>query len=526
MQSQVDEILNRWPTVGLAFGVVGDGSLEFFSAHGLADIATKTPVTEDTVFRIGSITKTFTAVAAMQLAERGLVDLDAPADEYLRAYRLVPADPDWRAATVRHLLTHTAGIGEQVPRSSALRRNFGVTVPMGRPVPTLAEHYRGHVRLDTEPGTRFRYTDHGPATVGQIVEDVTGVPLDLYLREHVFLPLGMTSTDLLRSEIVRPRVATGYVLRAHGPRPVTERQFLTAAAGSAYSTPTDMARYLQALLGGGANEHGAVLKPATLATMFEAQYRPDPRLAGVGLAFLRGDAGGHLTVEHQGTLPGFKSQVFLAPDDRIGVMAFSNGTIRGETWLPVEMGGVLSELIGAPPAGVRTDVPQHPEVWGDLCGRYPVAVPLSDVRIKAFLGAGFEVLVRGGRLHLRFLSPIPPLYKGFLLHPDDENDPYAFRIEFSGLGMATIPMQVVFSRDPDTGTVSVHLDLQSVSAEKQPVRTHPGRWITGALTRTAAAVAGSRHRGAHRPRGTSQAVTAVPETEPSTSTEPEPAEYR
>jgi MYXO-CTERM domain-containing protein len=277
---------------------------------------------------------------------------------------------------------------------------------------------------------------------------------------------------------------------------VTERQFVTAAAGAAYSSPRDMARYLAALLGRGTNEHGSVLEPATLAAMFEAQYRPDPRLAGVGLAFLRVAAGGHLMVEHQGTLPGFKSQIFLAPDDGVGVMAFSNGTIRGETWLPVEMGGLLGDLIGAPPERIRTDVPQHPDIWGDLCGRYSVAVPLSDVRIKAFLGAGFEVFIRGGRLWLRFLSPLPPLYRGFPLHPDDENDPYAFRIEFGGLGAATMPMQVVFSRRPDTGTVTVHVDLQSVSAEKQPGRTN--RWITGGLTLAAAAagvVLRRRHRG-------------------------------
>ena len=506
LKARVDRILNRWPAVGLAFGVVRDGSLEFF-AHGLADIDTRTPIAEDTVFRIASITKTFTAIAAMQLVEEGLVDLDAPADEYLRAYELVPADPGWRPATVRHLLTHTAGIGEQVPRSAALRRDFGVTVPMGRPVPTLAEHYRGRVRLDTEPGSRFRYTDHGPTAVGQIVEDVTGQPLDRYLREHVFTPLGMTSTDLLRSDVVRPRIATGYVLRARGAKAVTERQFVTAAAGAAYSTPDDMARYVQALLGGGANEHGSVLKPATLATMFDAQYRPDPRLAGVGLAFLRGDAGGHLTVEHQGTLPGFKSQIFLAPDDGVGVMVFSNGTIRGESWLPVESSRLLSELIGVPPAAVRTDVPHHPEVWGDLCGRYSVAVPLSDVRIKAFLGAGFEVFLRGGRPWFRFLSPIPPLYTGFPLHPDDENDPYAFRIEFGGLGMATIPMQIVFSRDPDTGSVTVHVDLQSVSAEKQPARTTPRRRVTGALAVAAGVAVAVRLRSKHRRR---EVATASP----------------
>ena len=481
VQRRVDEILNRWPAVGLAFGVVRDGSLDFFSAHGLADIATQLPVSEDTVFRIASITKTFTAVAAMQLVERGLVDLDAPANDYLRAYELMPREPGWRPATLRHLLTHTAGMDEEVPRSAALRRDFGVSVAMGRRVPTLAEYYRGRLVLGAEPGTRFRYSDHGPAAVGQIVEDVSGEPLDRYLREQVFSPLGMTHTDLARSDRVRPGLATGYVLRARGPRAVTERQAVMGAAGGAYSTPRDMARYLQALLGGGANEHGSVLEPATLATMFEPQYRPDPRLAGVGLAFLRSLSAGHLLVEHQGTLPGFKSQIFLAPDDGVGVMAFTNGTRRGETWLPVETAGVLDLLLGVPGPAVRTDVPQHPEIWGELCGRYPVAVPLSDVRIKAFLGSGFEVFVRGGRLHLRFLSPVPPLYRGFVLHPDDEKDPYAFRIEFGGFGMATIPLQVVFGRDPGGGTMTVHVDLQSVSARKQPASTASGRRVAGAL---------------------------------------------
>src|SRR3954452_25138927 len=213
MKARVGEILNRWPAVGLAFGVVRDGSLEFFSAHGLADIETRIPIAEDTVFRIGSITKTFTAIAVLQLVEQGVVDLDASANEYLRAYQLVPADPGWRPATVRHLLTHTAGIGEQVPRSAALRRDFGVSVPMGRPVPTLAEYYRGGLRLDAEPGTRFRYSDHGPTTLGQLVEDVSGLPFDRYLREQVFAPLGMSDTDVVRSDRIRQRLATGYTLR-------------------------------------------------------------------------------------------------------------------------------------------------------------------------------------------------------------------------------------------------------------------------------------------------------------------------
>ena len=109
-RARVDEILNRRPAVGLAVGVVRDGRLEFFHGHGLADIASNTPITEDTVFRIGSITKLFTAIAVMQLCEQGLVDLDAPANDYLRAYQLIPAEAGFRPATLRHLLTHTAGI--------------------------------------------------------------------------------------------------------------------------------------------------------------------------------------------------------------------------------------------------------------------------------------------------------------------------------------------------------------------------------------------------------------------------------
>ena len=325
MKARVDAILNRHPALGFALGVVRNGSLEFFHTHGFADLASSRPVTEDTVFRVASITKTFTAIAVMQLWEQGLVDLDAPANDYLRAYQLIPANTSWRPATVRHLLTHTAGIPEQVPRSGIFRTDFGESVKLGRPVPSLADYYRGGLRLNAEPGTMFRYGDHGPATLGQIVEDVCGTSLNRYLREHVFEPLGMTDTTLVRSEVVQSRLAIGYKLSSTGLKPVTDREVVTAGASGIYSTPKDMARYLAALLGGGANEHGSMLKPATLASMFAAQYQPDPRIPGMGLAFWRRTAGGHLVVEHQGIIPGFDSQILVAPDDGLGLMAFTNG---------------------------------------------------------------------------------------------------------------------------------------------------------------------------------------------------------
>jgi len=497
LTARIDEMLNRWPAVGLAVGVVRDGSLEFFSGHGVADIATKAPITEDTIFRIASITKTFTAIAAMQLWERGLVDLDAPANDYLRAYRLVPAKAGFGPATVRHLLTHTAGVGEVVPPSGVFRPDFGESVKAGHPVPSLAEYYGGALRLGAKPGTRFRYTNHGIATVGQIVEDVSGQPLAHYLREHVFENLGMMSTTLTRSDVDTSRLATGYTLSSGGAKVIPLRDMATAGAASAYSTPRDMARYLAALLGGGANEHGSVLEPATLATMFEAHYQSDPRLPGIGLTFFRVNAGGHPVIEHQGVLPGFNSQIFVAPDDGVGVMAFTNGSNGAMLWMPTETGRILTELLGAPDEKIRADVAQHPEMWAEICGWYHLPGPLTDWRARSMIGAGVEVFVRGGKLVLRFLTPIPALYKGFTLHADDPDDPYAFRIDLAGSGLSTF--RIVFARDPATDVMDVHLDLMPLSAQKRPESLNPRRWaLAGAVVAGATVLAGRRRARRHR----------------------------
>jgi CubicO group peptidase (beta-lactamase class C family) len=501
VDARVDRIVNRRPTVGLAVGVIREGRLEYFRGHGVADIASHTPITEDTIFRIASITKTFTAIAVMQMWERGLVDLDAPANDYLRAYELVPAKTCHRPATVQHLLTHTAGIPEVVPPRGALMPDYGESVRVGRRLPSLAEYYRGALRLEAEPGTRFTYGNHGPATLGQIVEDVSGEPLDRYFRQHIFEPLGLADTDLLRSERVRSRLATGYEMGHTGPKAVAVREFVTAGAASIYSTPRDMARYVAALLRGGANEHGSVLEPATLATMFEPHYQPDPRIPGLGLTFFRGDLGGRRAVEHQGTLPGFHSQIYLAPDDGFGVLAFTNGSRLDDFWLPAEMSSQLGQLLRVRVGAIPTDVPHHSELWGDLCGWYKLEAPLTAVRLRAMLGAGAEVFVRRGRLMLRALTPIPLLYRGFELHPDDADDPYAFRIDLSDYELGSL--RVVFGLDDGGATSRVHLDIMPLTLHKRAAATNPRAWTTRALGAlgVAAAARAIRRRGTSSGKG-------------------------
>jgi CubicO group peptidase (beta-lactamase class C family) len=485
LQGRIDGILNRHPAVGLAVGVVRNGRLERFSGHGLADVASNTPITQDTVFRIGSITKTFTAIAVLQLWEQGLVDVDAPANDYLRAYRLIPARAAHRTATVRQLLTHTAGLPELLYPWRAYTPILGQTVRFGQPLPTLAEYYRGRLQLVAEPGTTHTYSNHGFATLGQLVQDVTGTPLDRWFRDRLFDPLAMVDTDLLRSERVRSRLATGYRVRSDGPHPVGDWDVVTPAAGSIYSTTSDMARYVAALLAGGTGEHGSILKPETLASMFAPHYQPDPRLPGMGLAFFRREVGGHLVVEHEGLVPGFSSQLTVAPDNGVGVLAFANGARGAAAWLGTEVSGLLRYLLGVPDERIRTDLPHHPELWGELCGWYGFRGSFRDVQRWFVLGA--EVFVRRGQLMLRALSPIPTLYRGLALHPDDNRDPSVFRVDLSHFGLGTV--RVVFSRKPGVGATAVHLEFAPalLSFDKQPATKNPRSWAAGALGAVAAA---------------------------------------
>jgi len=232
-----------------------------------------------------------------------------------------------------------------------------------------------------------------------------------------------------------------------------------------------------------------------MATMFEPHYQPDSRIPGNGLAFFRADLGGRLAVEHSGLLPGFDAQIFLAPDDGVGVMAFANGARRGMHWLAPEAAGMLRRLLGVPDSVIRTDVPHHPEIWADLCGWYRFSAHPTDPARFA-IGAGAEVLVRHGQLMIRLLSPIPALYRGFLLHPDDDRDPYVFRVELPWLGIGT--GRVIFSQQPGVGTTDIHLDFGPLSFQKQPAITNPRPWVTGALGAMAAAAAATA---VHRRRG-------------------------
>jgi len=493
LERRVAEVLDRWPCAGVAIAVVHDGSPKWFFSHGVADVGSGEPITEDTVFRIGSITKTVTAVAVMQLSEQGIVDLDAPASDYLRAFQLIPAEDSFRP-TVRHLLTHTAGVGYWRRFADLFQPWIGAGDRAGRSgALPLTEYYRRGLRVEVEPGTRWAYSNHGFAALGQIVEDVSGQPLDQYLGERIFAPTGMDHTDLIRSERVRSRLATGYVLRSRGLKPVADREVPTPGGAGIYSTAADVARYIAALQQIYAGGNGSVLKPESLASMFQPHFQLDPRLPGMGLAFELGEESGHKTVEKTGIVSGFHSAMMLAPDDRIGVLALTNtGGLDGRNAMAPLAAGLVRGLLGIPDQAIRTDIAARPETWSEICGWYsPDPGRVTNLFTRALWGAGAEVMVRDGRLMLKPLHPIPAIRRGMRLHPEDPDDPWVFRVEVPEYG---INLRVVFSRSPERGRTVTRLLTDMFSFEKRPDARNPRRLAGGALLAGATAIAIRKRR--------------------------------
>lgn len=486
LRRTVARLLARWPTAGLAVAVIDHGQPTWFHNHGVADVTTRAPVTPDTVFRVGSLTKTFTAVAILQLCEQGRVDLDVPANEYLRTFRLRPTRPDLQPATLRHLLTHTAGVGYWRRLSDLLHPASGSGVEARRLMP-LGEYYRRGLPQEVQPGTKWVYSNHGFAALGQVVEDVSGQTLRDYLIEHVLDPLGMDHTDLARSDRVRPRLATGYVVRARGLEPVADREVPTPGGGGLYSTSADLARYVECLLHGGQGPGGRILQPQTVAQLFAPHFQPDPRLPGMGLGFELGAEDGHRTVDKSGVVSGFLADLTMCPAAGVGVVVLANTGGLSAQGAPVPVGSVLMrQLLGLPEDPLRTDIPPRPDVWAELCGWYsPAPGPVTNLFARAFMGAGAEVVVDNHGLVLKPLNPVPALRRGMVLHPDDPDDPQVFRVDLSELGMGALP--VVFT-GTGNGDHPPRLWFDLMAFDKRPDVRNPRRLATASILTASAAL--------------------------------------
>jgi CubicO group peptidase (beta-lactamase class C family) len=300
----------EWQMEGIAVAWVDGGTTVYDAAFGEAKTGS--------VFRAGSVSKLFNAVAVMQLVEQGKLDLDAP----IPADRL-PANPFPGAppVTLRQLLSHRSGL----QRESSVGGYFDASEPtLGATVASL----RGSV-LVSPPGSENRYSNIGPSLAGQLAAEAAATGFPALQAERVFKPVRMKSSGWLRGDIPGATLLQSHLRVADGKGGFARRStpvfdLGTIPAGNLYTTSGDLARFIAMLAAGGDSPGGRVLKKETLDAMWEPQIDPKGTF---GLGFALGEWRGYRTVGHGGAVYGHSTALTYLPQEKIGVVVLCNEDI-------------------------------------------------------------------------------------------------------------------------------------------------------------------------------------------------------
>lgn len=311
----VDSLLNgsmksmRIP--GLSISVLKKGKVMYKKAYGYSNIELKSPATIQSNYLIGSVTKTFTAVAAMLLWEQGKFQLDDTIGEYL------PELPShWKPVTIRQLLNHTSDIATNLEKPDAFCK-FTFS----------PEHYTQQnvieetacLPLRFPPGSKFEYSGRNYFLIGMLIEKLTGKSYETFLREQIFLPLAMDKTSMINYEKLIPNRAAGYnqengvFTNSQQMNPVIE-----FADGGLVSTVEDLEKWMVGL------KSGKILKPSTLHMMWSNPVLTDGKTAPYGIGFGLSPYSGQRRVGHTGGIPGYSSCITHFRDSDVIVILLSN----------------------------------------------------------------------------------------------------------------------------------------------------------------------------------------------------------
>ncbi|MDZ4672994.1 MAG: serine hydrolase domain-containing protein [Gemmatimonadota bacterium] len=355
---------NRIP--GVAIAIVSNDSVIY--ARGFGSDGFGAPVTERTGFVLGSMSKSITALAVMQLVERNLVQLDAPVQQYLPWFRVADAAAS-AGITVRHLLHHTSGIATKAPRASGASR-------------TLTDQVRAlaDVTLNHAPGTVHEYASPNYLVLGAIVEVVSRRSYATYVQASIFAPLGMRDSHV--EQTMAPdrsspgRLSGGHVYRFGFPvlRALPHEGSRLPTAGL-ISSAADMGRFLVAQLG---TDSGNLLSPAGFAQMHTGGAPSD----GYAYAFgwRDGTIAGERAVHHGGIVPNFRGKMVMLPDRRLGLVVLTNVS-SAMPWPIAATSHVMADEIAAALIGVPLPVPSNKHRW--LFGAIAAAmllITLSQLR--------------------------------------------------------------------------------------------------------------------------------------------------
>ncbi|HEY3928148.1 MAG TPA: serine hydrolase domain-containing protein [Candidatus Koribacter sp.] len=321
--------LQREDIAGAVVVVVKDGKVLFSKGYGYADVKKKVPVSPDrTLFRPGSISKTFTWTAVMQLVEEGKLNLDQDVNAYLDF--TVPRTFG-KPVTLRNLMTHTAGFEEFVKDNA---------VPDASQLTPLGAFVKAHQPKQIYvPGTIPAYSNYGADLAGYIVQRVSGMPFEEYVEEKIFKPLGMTEATFREPlpDALKPMMSEGYQVASQDPKPFELVPPKVAPDGSMSVSGADMARWMIAHLQNGKYGSAQILEPQTAELMHARQFGMDPAVNGMCLGFYEESRNGVRIISHGGDLQYFHSDMHLIPERGVGFFVSYNSVgsgsdVRSSLW--------------------------------------------------------------------------------------------------------------------------------------------------------------------------------------------------
>lgn len=307
---------------GLSVALVRNDSMIWADGFGMADEAKGIICTDATVFRVGSVSKLFTAIAIMQLKEQGLLDLDRPVREIIPEFSIGSNGFDVDKVTVRRLLCHKSGLPSDVFR--------GLFSPAPDPVDSIIAYLKNE-HLTHDPGTIMSYSNPGFTLLGYIVQRVSQSPFEDYVLKNILEPMGMRHSSFTLNDRNRPLYSMGYM---KGDA-FTEPALFELPAGLLHSSVSDLSRFMIMVMNQGSYEGKTILKPETMKEMLTVQCTvPLDFSTTVGLCwFLHGThsewgwAGG--AAEHGGDTYVYHAQLTLLPDLKTGVVVLTNSEKGG-----------------------------------------------------------------------------------------------------------------------------------------------------------------------------------------------------
>ncbi len=331
LDTLVPGLLKQRSVPGVSIAVIKGGQVVWSKGYGLADKSRGTMVESQTRFNIGSVSKTLTAWAAMTLVEKGIIDLDAPVDRYLKRWHLPASNFDNNKVTARRLLSHTSGLS--VYPASASINGYLPGEKMPSLEDALSRSYAGfgNLRVIGEPGRGFEYNNGNYVILQLLIEDVTGQSFADYMQRTIFKPLGMSKTDYEWSPELQGSVATPYDQNGEAH---PHYQGVEKGSGGVYTTASDLARFVVAIAGVNGQAPGrGVLKAQTVQQMIRPADGTDGRY---GLGYKMFPVSKELQlVSHDGANEGWRAMFLIHPEKGDGIVLLANSELGGKIAAPI-----------------------------------------------------------------------------------------------------------------------------------------------------------------------------------------------